>query len=309
MSKIFQTTALLAAILSTVSGHTSVEKFEAGGKTYDGFRQASKQDPGNKSPAWWTNQGWGYQPVMGSKLNHPDIIAHIDASPSPYTAEAPAGSDVTLHWHHTGTCGGGENGWDCSHHGWTATYLASCGGDCAKVDKTNLNFFKIHESALIDYRKGRYSQGEAQGQTGYWGTDAIFYNGGNSQSVTIPSEIPSGNYVLRTEVVSIHNNGDVSQRQFWPQVGLNHSSALNIYLTTILQAFNIKVTGGDDSAAIPAGKKGTQLYHATDALLEWDLYWHQAGKTIDVAPGPALASIASSLATKARRNHPRDFSA
>jgi cellulase len=83
----------------------------------------------------------------------------MDASPSPYTADAPAGSKVTFHWHHTGTCGGGEDGWDCSHHGFTATYLAPCNGDCKNVDKTKLEFFKIHESALIDYRSGRYSQG------------------------------------------------------------------------------------------------------------------------------------------------------
>jgi len=69
MSKIFQTGALVAALIATVAGHTSVEQFEAGGKTYPGFRQASKQDPGNKSPAWWTNQGWGYQPIYGDKLS------------------------------------------------------------------------------------------------------------------------------------------------------------------------------------------------------------------------------------------------
>jgi cellulase len=69
MSKIIQTSALVAALISTVTGHTSVEKFEAGGKTYEGYRQASKQDPGNQSPAWWTNQGWGYQPIYGDKLN------------------------------------------------------------------------------------------------------------------------------------------------------------------------------------------------------------------------------------------------
>jgi cellulase len=285
MSKLFQTSALLAALVAGVAGHTSVEKFEAGGKTYDGFYQSSKQDPGNKSPAWWTNQGWGYQPIYGSQLQSPDIIAHKDASPSPYTVEAPAGEKVTFTWHHDGSCGGGEEGWDCSHHGWTATYLAPCKGDCKDVVKTNLDFFKIHESALIDYRDGRFSQGSKQAQTGYWGTDAIFYDNGNKQSVTIPKEIPSGNYVLRTEVVSIHNNGDVSQRQFWPQ------------------AFNIKVTGGDDSAQMPPGKKGTELYHATDPLLQWNLYWHDAGKTIKAAPGPQLASVAS-----VTRRHARDFS-
>lgn len=285
MSKIFQTGALLAALISSVAGHTSVEKFTANGKTYDGFRQASKQDPGNKSPAWWTNQGWGYDPVFGSSLNDPDIIAHKDASPSPYTVEAPAGDDVTFQWHHEGTCGGGEDGWDCSHHGWTATYLAPCNGDCKDVEKTELEFFKIHESALIDYREGRFSKGPVKEQTGYWATDAIFYDGGNAQSVTIPKDIPSGNYVLRTEVVSIHNNGDVSERQFWPQ------------------AFNIKVTGGSGTK-VPAGKKGTELYKTTDALLQWNLYWHDAGKTFKAAPGPALA-FASSIIS--RRSHPRDF--
>ncbi|EOA89438.1 hypothetical protein ACJQWK_09263 [Exserohilum turcicum] len=289
MSKIVQTSALVAALISAVSGHTAVEKFEAGGKTYEGFRQASKQDPGNQSPAWWTNQGWGYQPIYGDQINHPDIIAHKDASPSPYTVEVPAGSDVKFHWHHDGACGTDEQGWDCSHHGWTATYMADCNGDCAKVDKTTLEFFKIHQSALIDYRKGRYSSGAPQEQTGYWGTDAIFYDNANTQTVTIPADLPNRNFVLRTEVVSIHNNGAVSNRQFWPQ------------------AFNIKVTGGKDGASVPEGKRGTELYSANDPLLKWNLYWHQPDKTFEDAPGPVLASVAS-VANKVRR-HARDFSA
>ncbi|KAJ4367189.1 hypothetical protein N0V83_007719 [Neocucurbitaria cava] len=257
MSKIFQTGALLAALVANVAGHTCVEKFEAGGQTYEGYYQGSK------------------------------ISSLTSMLPLPYTAPAPAGSKVTFHWHHDGSCGGDENGWDCSHHGWTATYLAPCNGDCAKVDKTELEFFKIHQSALIDYRSGRYSEGSKQEQPGYWGTDAIFYDNNNAQSVEIPSDIPSGNYVLRTEVMSIHNNGAVANRQFWPQ------------------AFNIKVTGGDDSASVPSGKKGTELYSASDALLEWDLYWHTAGETIPDVPGIQLASVAS--ASKTRR-HARDFS-
>ncbi|KAF2789734.1 lytic polysaccharide monooxygenase [Melanomma pulvis-pyrius CBS 109.77] len=290
MSKITNTFALVAALISSVAGHTAVEEFEAGGVTYPGFYQGSKQDPGNNSPAWWTNQQWGYQPVYGDKINHPDIIAHIDASPSPYTAPVPAGSDVTFKWHHEGQCEAGEEGWDCSHHGWTATYLASCNGDCKDVDKTALEFFKIHDSALIDYREGRYSQGGPQEQTGYWGTDAIFYDNGNKQTVKIPSDIPSGNYVLRTEVMSIHNNGAVANRQFWPQ------------------AFNIKVTGGDDSAQLPAGTKGTELYSSSDALLKWDLYWHDAEKTFAAAAGPTVpAAIAANVSKKARR-HAKDFS-
>jgi cellulase len=155
------------------------------------------------------------------------VIAHQDASPSPYTKPVPAGSQVTFHWHREGVCGGteqqAENGWDCSHHGWTASYLAPCPADCKDVDKTQLKFFKIHESALIDYRDGRWSKGTTAGErTGYWGTDDIFYKNGNKQTVTIPKDIPSGNYVLRTEVMSKHNNNGnpenvIPSTQFWPQ--------------------------------------------------------------------------------------------
>ena len=214
-----------------------------------------------------------------------DIIAHKDASPSPNTVDVPAGSPVTFQWFHQGTCGNGEVGWDCSHHGWTATWLAPCNGDCKNVDKTKLSFFKIHQSAMIDYRQGsRYAKGRAEEQPGYWGTDAIFYDGQNKQTVTIPKGIPSGNYVLRTEVASIHNNGPVSERQFWPQ------------------AFNIRVTGGNDQAAMPAGKKATEIYSNNDELLKFDLYWHTPNKIIKDAPGGPVASFGG-----ATRRHAKDF--
>jgi cellulase len=275
MFKVIAKTALFAALVSPTSGHTAVEEIEVGGVTYPGFRGPSIDAPLKKSsPAWKTNQGWGWQPVMGDQIDGPDIIAHKDARPSPNTAEAPAGSNVTFRWHHEGICGEKEEGWDCSHHGWTATYLAPCNGNCSKVDKTQLLFFKIDQVSLIEYPRGtRYAKGAPQEQTGKWGTDAIFYDNNNTHTVTIPNEIPNGNYVLRTEVTSIHGNGDVANRQFWPQ------------------AFNIKVTGGDDNAEIPEGKKGTELYSADDELLKWDLYWHDANSVIEDAPGPQVAPV------------------
>jgi cellulase len=271
MSKIFSAAVIFAGLVAQVSGHTAVESAEIGGVTYEGFRGATIDAPLAKgSPAWKTNQGWGFQPVMGSEINTPDIIAHQDGTPSPNTAEAPAGSPVTFKWVHSGSCKNNEVGWDCSHHGWT-----------------DLKFFKIDQVALLGYPEGtRYADGEAQGQVGKWGTDAIFYDNGNKHTVTIPKEIPSGNYVLRTEVVSIHNNGAVANRQFWPQ------------------AFNIKVTGGDDSKPVPAGVKGTEIYHADDELLTYDLYWHKADEIIADSPGPALASVAVSSNS---RRHARDF--
>jgi cellulase len=280
-SKFTITTALVAALTGTATGHTLVEKWTIGGKTYDGFQRGSKGDPGNKSPAWWTNQGWGYTPVKGNDLNNPNIIAHIDADPSPYTAKAPAGSQATFKWAHKydGVCdgvnGAKEVGWDCSHHGFTATYLAPCNSDCAKVDKTKLEFFKIDEKGLLGYPGGRFNEGGSlKGAPGYWGTDVIFYNdkNDNTYTITIPKDIPSGNYVMRTEVMSFHNSnrGQFDELQFWPQ------------------AFNIEITGGDDSAKMPAGVKGMELYSRDDELLNWDLYNHPADKLFPNASGPPM---------------------
>ncbi|OAG02994.1 uncharacterized protein CC84DRAFT_1056817, partial [Paraphaeosphaeria sporulosa] len=275
MSKIANTAAVLAAaFISQAAAHTYVKEFEAGGKTYPGFYAADKSGGDDSSPAWRTNQGWGFQPVFGDKINDPDIIAHMDAEPSPFTAPVDAGSDVKFTWQHDGECGGNEVGWDCSHHGWTATWLAPCNGDCKDVQKENLSFFKIHQSGLIDYPAGsRYAEGGEKEQTGYWGTDAIFYDNANTQTVTIPKDLPSGNYVLRTEVASVHNNGAVSERQFWPQ------------------ALNIAIQNGNDNAEMPAGIKATEIYSSSDKQLTFDLYQHDAGETFD-APGPALAPCA-----------------
>jgi cellulase len=277
------TGALLAAMVASVTAHTDVSSVQIGGKTYKGFYAASKAAGCMKdSPAWCTDQGYGHQPVMGSGINGPDIIAHKNASPSTFTADAPAGSKVTFTWFHQGSCdANNEVGWDCSHHGATTTWLAPCNGECTKVDKTQLQFFKIHESGLLGFPAGtRYAKGNAKEQTGKWGTDVIFYDNNNQQSVTLPSNIPNGNYVLRTEVMSIHNNGDYSQRQFWPQ------------------AFNIKITGGKDDAKVPAGIKATEIYKKTDPLLTFDLYQHPAGATLTV-PGPKVSVT--------KRSHAREF--
>jgi len=269
------TLVVFVAVFSQAFAHTYVKKLKTQDKEYDGFYAADITGGSSDSPAWWTNQGWGFRPVMGDKINHPDIIAHMDAQPAPFTAPVDAGSDVTFTWQHDGECGGDEVGWDCSHHGWRSAWLADCGGNCANVEKQNLKFFKIEEAGLIDYRQGRYSDGGAQANTGYWGTDAIFYDGNNQHTVTIPKDLPSGNYVLRAEVASIHNNGPVSKRQFWPQ------------------AFNIAIRNGNDNAKVPDGVKATEIYNESDELLQWNLYWHDAGKTIPDAPGPALASCAA----------------
>jgi cellulase len=297
MSKITSSLAVIAALFTTASAHTRAKTWKINGKDYPGYYQGTKVDPKVVSPAWWTAQGWGLQPIYGNQISSPDFIAHKDASPSPFTAEAPAGSTVTVTWYHEGgECGSGtEQGWDCSHHGWAAAYLAPCGdnaaGDCAKVDKNSLKFFKIQEVGLTGYPAGtRYAKGEApQAYPGKWGTDFIFYENKNQQNIKIPTSIPNGNYVLRTEVMSIHNgNEGVQAIQFWPQ------------------AANIKVTGGKDKASIPAGKKATELYTAKEPIFNFNLYWHTPATQTFATIGSQSIDPAVAASVKTRR-HARDL--
>lgn len=69
------------------------------------------------------------------------------------------------------------------------TYLAFCDGDCPSKDPTKLGFFKIDESGV--------------NADGTWASEALLHDGG--YSITMPSDIKPGNYLLRHEFVSLHN--------------------------------------------------------------------------------------------------------
>ena len=85
-------------------------------------------------------------------------------------------------------------------------YLANCGGDCTTVDKTTLEWFKIDAQGLYDDTT----------VPGTWASDTLIANN-NSWTVTIPSDIASGNYVLRHEIIALHSAGEADGAQNYPQ--------------------------------------------------------------------------------------------
>jgi hypothetical protein len=138
--------------------------------------------------------------------------------------------------------------------------MANCNGDCASVDKTSLEFFKIDESGLIS----------GSNAPGTWASDNLIANN-NSWTVTVPSSIAAGNYVMRHEIIGLHSAGNKDGAQNYPQ------------------CINLKVTGGGSDK--PSGTLGTALYKDTDAGILVSIY--QSLKSY-VIPGPALYSGASS---------------
>lgn len=211
----------------------------------------------------WTQDATDLGFVAPSDYASGDIICHKDATNAQSTATVAAGATVTMEW----------NTWPTSHHGPVIDYLASCQGDCATVDKTALEFFKIDELGLI-------SDATAPG---IWATDNLIANN-NSWAVTIPSTIASGPYVLRHEIIALHSANSLDGAQNYPQ------------------CINIEVTGGGSD--VPAGTLGEDLYSETDPGISVNIYLTSVAYTI---PGPALytggsgssatASVASATAS------------
>ncbi|KAJ5450086.1 uncharacterized protein N7458_006535 [Penicillium daleae] len=234
-----------------VAGHGYVSGAVVDGTYYGGYLVT--QYPYESNPpeiiAWSdTATDLGY--VDGSSYASSDIICHKSAQPGAISAPVKAGGSVELQW----------TEWPESHHGPVITYLANCNGDCASVDKTTLKFFKIDEGGLIDDST----------VPGTWASDNLISNN-NSRTVTIPSSIEAGNYVLRHEIIALHSAENKDGAQNYPQ------------------CLNLQVTGGGSDS--PTGTLGTALYKDTDPGILVNIYQSLSSYTI---PGPALYTGAAS---------------
>ncbi|KAL3485256.1 glycosyl hydrolase family 61-domain-containing protein [Aspergillus germanicus] len=250
MSSIVRLTAILGSAVS-VLGHGYVTSIDVDGTTYGGYLIDTYYYESNPPDiiAWSTTAtDTGY--VAPTAYEVPDIICHRGAEPGALSAEIAPGGSVTLYW----------STWPTDHHGPVITYLAECDGDCASVDKTTLEFFKIDEGGLIDN----------SAVPGTWASDELIADN-FSRTITIPSDIKSGNYVLRHEIIALHGAGTLDAAQNYPQ------------------CINLKVTG--DGTATPVGTLGTGLYKDTDAGILVNIW--NALSSYEI-PGPALYTAGSS---------------
>lgn len=246
-----RTAGFALASAAMVAGHGYVQGIVADGQYYNGYlvdQYAYSSDP--PAVVGWSEEATDLGFVDGSSYSDPDIICHEGAQNAQLSATVSAGGDVELQW----------TEWPESHHGPVIDYLASCNGDCTTVDKTKLEFFKISEKGIIDQSS----------VPGTWATDNLISNN-NSWTVTIPSDIAAGGYVLRHEIIALHSAGNKNGAQNYPQ------------------CINLDVTGG--GSASPSGTLGTELYTPTDPGIKVNIY--SKIDSYDI-PGPALYSGAAS---------------
>lgn len=122
-----------------------------------------------------------------------------------------------------------------------------------------MEFFKIDGVGLLDDTT----------VPGNWASDTLIANN-NSWTVTIPSDIAPGNYVLRHEIIALHSAGNADGAQNYPQ------------------CVNLEITGS--GTATPSGTLGTALYTSTDPGILINIY---QTLTEYIVPGPALYSDAA----------------
>ncbi|KZL71499.1 glycosyl hydrolase family 61 [Colletotrichum incanum] len=249
---------LAFAVLQTVSAHGTVNGIMADGVFYEGYSpQMQYKKPPPQVVGWSIPQDLSNGFVAVDKYADPDMICHVGAEPAPIAAKVTAGSNLTVFW----------TDWPESHHGPMMDYLAPCNGDCANVNKADLQFFKIDAVGLVDGSKA----------PGKWGSDDMLSNN-KSWTMTIPANIAAGQYVLRHETIALHEAGREGGAQNYPQ------------------CVNLDVQGGGSEK--PPGVKATELYKANDEGIKFNIYKDNLEYPI---PGPPMMGEQQQNPTRRRK--------
>ncbi|KAK1981197.1 glycoside hydrolase, partial [Colletotrichum cereale] len=240
----FKNSAVLSALAGAASvlAHGHVNFFTDGAQQFAGY-DVTKLPYMKPAPDvyGWANTATDNGFVSPSAYTNADIICHRGSKNAALTAKVAAGDKLQVFW----------NTWPESHKGPVLDYLAPCGDDCATVDKSSLEFFKIQESGL---------------NGGKWASDELIASN-NSWTVTVPASLKPGKYVWRHEIIALHSAGQEDGAQNYPQ------------------CLNIEVTGS--GSELPAGVKGTALYTPKDAGILLSIYNNLASYQI---PGPKIAA-------------------
>lgn len=252
MSPSTKTAAALVAAMATaaVLGHGHVTGVVADGVYYGGFSldyYYENQNTGTftESVGWWAEDiDNGF--VSPDAYNSSNIICHLNGQPANKTATVAAGGSLEFQWT------------DWGHIGVVLTYAAACPAECTDpaLDKTVLEWVKVDEGGF-----------DVASQT--WATADLEANN-MSWTMTVPSDLATGNYVFRHEIIALHGASSLNGAQNYPQ------------------CLNIQVTGG--GSASPAGTLGEALYSETDPGIYFNPYATLSNYTI---PGPALMSGAT----------------
>jgi len=256
---LYQLASILGlVILPKALAHGGVLSIANAGNWYWGWQPYNSPTGQTSIIRPWSS----YNPILDA--TDPTIACNDDgtAPALQLTATVAAGSAVTAYWNQV---------WP-HPYGPMLVYLAQCpGSSCTSSNAASLKWFKIDQSGLIS----------GTVYDGYWG-DGKMIAQNSSWTTTIPSTVPSGNYLIRFETIALHS----LPAQFYPECA------------------QIQITGGGTLAPTSAELVTFPgAYTNTDPGLTVDIYSNAAQtQTTYPIPGPPLygsagGSSASSPAT------------
>jgi cellulase len=252
----------LAALLPFASAHTIFSQLQVGSTTYPisyGIRTPNYDGPINDVSSSAVACNGGPNPT----------------TPSSKIIDVKAGDTVKAVWRHTLTSTAANDAIyviDPSHKGPTIAYLKKV-TDATSDSGVGDGWFKIQEQGYNP-------------STGSWGVSDLIANAG-LQSITIPSCLADGQYLLRAELIALHSAGSSQGAQLY------------------MECAQINVTGGSGTAA-PSTVPFPGVYKSTDPGILINIYqtlpsYKIPGPTVFTcgagggSPAPAPASSSSSL--------------
>ncbi|KIJ54077.1 lytic polysaccharide monooxygenase [Sphaerobolus stellatus SS14] len=235
--------ALISLIsVACVAAHGGVLSYNIGGTSYQGFAAYNTPTGQSSIQRQWAT----YNPITDATssvlaCNDPGTVTDPQLS-----ATVAAGSSIEALW---------NNPWPHTI-GPVMVYMANCGGNCTSADPASLNWFKIDESGLLSGTVGN----------GQWGMGQLVAQG-STWTTTIPAALPSGNYMIRHELLAIHTS---NQPQFYPECA------------------QLIITGGGSGSPGPT-VKFPGGYSPTDPSIDINIYSNQmATVTNYTIPGPPV---------------------
>ncbi|KAI0329645.1 cellulose-growth-specific protein [Cubamyces sp. BRFM 1775] len=235
---------LASAALPKVLAHGGVLSYSNAGNWYQGWAPYNSPVGQTTIQRPWSS----YNPITDATDSQ--IACNDDGTSGALqlTATVAAGSAITAYWNQV---------WP-HPYGPMLTYLAQCpGSTCTGVNSNSLKWFKIDEAGLLSGTVG----------DGYWGAGKMI-DQNSSWTTTIPSSVPSGNYLIRFETIALHS----LPAQFYPECA------------------QIQITGGgsraptsDELVSFPGA------YSNSDPGLTVNLYTQAAATdSTYIIPGPPL---------------------
>ncbi|KAI0353258.1 hypothetical protein OH77DRAFT_1484071 [Trametes cingulata] len=240
--------AALSAAVPYVAAHGYLAQVSIDGKAYAGNVPNNYQGP---SPIRLVSD---IGPVKGA--SNPDLNCGLNAQLAELVVPANPGSAVEFQW-----SGGDHQKWP-HNTGPLMTYLASCGSTtCDKFNGSDAQWFKIDQA-------GKKPNDDSQ-----WVQQDIM--NGDSYTVTLPQNLPPGDYLVRHEIIALHLAVSKGGAEFYPactqiRVGGNGSGKPS------------------DTVTFPGG------YHDDDpGIFDPDVFDAGASYTF---PGPPISNLAAASA-------------